>query len=123
MKKIILPILLFISSISISLAENSMPEKIIEAQVGQEFTITLDSNATTGFQWQFKEPLDEAMFQLISLDYVVDEKNLVGSGGRQIWVLKALKSGEANISFKYVRSWEKDIPPEKEASFLIISSK
>ena len=119
MKKFILSILIFICSVSMCLAENSKQAKTIKVQVGQEFTITLEANATTGYQWQFVKPLDESSFQLISSEYVADKTNRVGSGGEQVWVLKALKAGEQTISFKYVRPWEKDIPPVKEEAFLI----
>lgn len=119
MKNFTLSVLIFICSFSLSFAEDSTPEKIIEAQVGQEFRIALESNATTGYQWQFKEPLNETMFKLVNSDYLVDEKNLIGSGGKQIWVFKALKDGETKIFFQYLRSWEKDQPPAKEETFLI----
>lgn len=119
MKKIIFSILIFICSFSLCLAENPKQDKTINAQVGQEFTITLEANATTGYEWQLAKPLDESTFKLISSDYVTDKTNLIGAGGSQIWVFKALKAGEATISFKYVRPWEKDNPPAKEETFPI----
>ncbi|MCK9614430.1 MAG: serine hydrolase [Candidatus Omnitrophica bacterium] len=119
MKKIIFFALIFICSIPLCLAENLTQDKTIKVEVGQNFTITLEANATTGYEWQFAKPLDENSFKLISSEYVADETNRIGAGGRQIWILKALKAGETVISFKYVRPWEKDTPPAKEESFLI----
>ncbi len=119
MRRIILPTLIFICSVSMCFAESSRQVKIIKVQVEQEFTITLEANATTGYQWQLAKPLDEAMFQLVSSEYIADKTNRVGSGGKQVWIFKALKPGEAGIYFKYVRPWEKDVPPVKKESFLI----
>jgi len=44
---------------------------------------------------------------------------LVGQGGRERWVFKAVAPGETEIKLKYVRPWEKDAAPEKEAGFRI----
>ncbi|MFA6281637.1 MAG: protease inhibitor I42 family protein [Candidatus Omnitrophota bacterium] len=119
MKLLILSILIFISSISLCLAEDLKPAGAIKVQVGQEFTLALGANATTGYEWQLAKPLDESSFKLISSEYLPDKTELVGAGGKQVWLLKALKSGEVTISFKYVRPWEKDAPPVEEKSFLI----
>ena len=120
MKKIILSILVFTCSLSMCVAENSKPDKTIKVQVGHDFTLTLEANATTGYEWQFAKPLDKSSFKLISSNYLADKTNRVGSGGRQIWILKALKAGKKIISFKYVRPWEKRTPPVREESFIII---
>ena len=108
--------------IAISKCVASEESKIIETQAGKSFTILLEANATTGYQWQFTKPLDESMLQLLSSDYLTDRTGLVGAGGKQVWVLKALKAGKTSVYFKYMRSWEKNNPPEKEESFVIIIS-
>jgi inhibitor of cysteine peptidase len=121
MKKIIIIIILiFISLVSICFAEETKQPKVIEAQAGQNFTIILKANATTGYQWQFAKLLDESIVHLISSEYLADKTKLVGAGGKQVWIFKALKAGQTNISFKYVRSWEKNTPPQNEESFVIV---
>ena len=119
MKKIIFFALIFICSISLCLAENLTQDKTIKVEAGQDFTITLEANVTTGYEWQLAKPLDESMLQLVSSQYVAEKTNRVGSGGRQVWVFKALKAGKTAISFEYERPWEKNTPPAKEESFLI----
>jgi Predicted secreted protein len=120
MKKIVLFVLVFVSVASFSFAGKLNQAKVIEAQAGQNFTIILKGNATTGYQWQFAKPLDENIVQLISSKYLADKTKLVGAGGKQVWIFKALKAGQTNISFKYVRSWEKNTPPQNEESFVIV---
>jgi predicted secreted protein len=120
MKKIILFTLVIVFLASFCFAEKSKQAKVIEVQAGQNFTIILKANATTGYQWQFAKPLDENLVQLISSKYLADKINLVGAGGKQIWLFKALKVGQTNISFKYVRSWEKNTLPQNEEFYLVI---
>ena len=115
-------ILVFVCLVSFCFAAQSKGPKVIETKAGQNFTITLKSNATTGYQWQFAKPLDESKLQLLSSDYLMDKTGLVGAGGKQVWVLKALKAGKTSVHFKYVRSWEKNNPPETEESFVVIIS-
>ena len=95
----------------------------MEVQAGQSFTITLEANKTTGYEWQLAKPLDKRMVKLIGSEYLVDKTGLIGAGGKQVWVFKALKKGKTNIYMRYVRPWEKDIPPVKEEHFLIIIKK
>jgi len=119
MKKFGLFIFIFAGVVSFCFAEPKQV-KTIETQVGQNFTITLEANVTTGYQWQLAKPLDENMLQLISADYLADKTGLVGAGGKQVWIFKVLKTGKTMVSFKYVRPWEKNNLPEEEESFVII---
>ena len=120
MKKLTHFILVFVCLVSFCFAAGPTGSKMIETRAGKKFTITLEANATTGYQWQFAKPLDESILQLISSDYLTDKTELVGAPGRQVWVFKALKTGKATIFFKYVRPWEKNNPPQEEESFVII---
>ena len=94
--------------------------KVIEVQLGHNFTIALEANKTTGYEWQFAKPLDQSMVELMSLEYLINKTKLIGVGGKQVWILKALKIGKVNIHFKYVRPWEKNNPPVNETSFVIV---
>ena len=93
---------------------------LVEVEVGQEFTITLESNPTTGYQWQLAKPLDEGILKFIGSEYKAPETELLGAGGKEVWTFKAVNRGIAEISLKYVRLWEKDVPPAKEQTFAII---
>ncbi len=101
-------------------AQEPQQAKTIEVQAGHNFTITLEANATTGYQWQFAGPLDESAIQLISSEYLADKTGLAGSGGKQVWVFKAIKTGSSSIPFQYIRTWEENMPPERKELFIII---
>jgi len=81
-------------------------EKTITTRVGQEFTIALDSNPTTGYDWQ--ETHDVIMLSLEEDRYEPDEKaeGLVGAGGTQYYRFEALKKGDTEVILIYMRPWE-----------------
>lgn len=98
---------------------------IIQAAAGEEFTISLDANRSTGFGWQLAKPLDETIVKSVVNDYQNAPKNpdkepLVGAPGKEVWTFKALKSGKTTIEFKYVRPWEKDKAPAETKSVPVV---
>ncbi|HUN54978.1 MAG TPA: protease inhibitor I42 family protein [Smithella sp.] len=123
MKKftIIIFILVLALSASQSLAEGSKNAKVIKTRVGHEFTITQEANGTTGYQWLLARPLDRSALKLINSEYISgkNKPNRVGAPGKQVWHFKALKAGQTNIYFKYVREWEKNKPLQNEESYLV----
>ena len=92
----------------------------VETQVGQEFTITLDSNRTTGFQWQLAEPLDGSVLELVGSEYEAPDGGGMGAGGRELWTFRAVGEGGTDIDLKYVRPWEEDATPAKEETFAVV---
>lgn len=86
---------------------------------GQNVVIKLKSNKTTGYSWELAEPIDTNMLEFVSTEYMVPETPLVGAGGEEVWTFTALKPGQAKISFKYTRPWEKGIPPSGKATFVV----
>jgi inhibitor of cysteine peptidase len=91
-------------------------ENKIKVNVGDNFKIELKSNPTTGYQWQLAEPLNN--IELVSSRYIPPNTNLVGAGGKEIWIFKAIKVGKTHISFKYLRPWESR-QPEIQKIYLI----
>jgi len=91
----------------------------IKVVVGQKFTITLKSNATTGYGWQLARPIDGKMLKFLGSKYYPERTGLVGSGGVERWVFRALKCGRTRVFFKYVRPWEKGVAPVDNRIYLI----
>jgi inhibitor of cysteine peptidase len=120
LKKTILILLILLFSASFCLAQESKPAEVIDAQVNRNFTITLPSNPTTGYQWQLARPLNNKMIKLIGSEYIAEDTGLVGSGGKQVWKFRALKAGSAAIALKYVRPSEKNVPAASEKIFIIV---
>lgn len=87
--------------------------KTITASVDEEFTIALDSNPTTGYNWE--ETHDTSMLSLVEDKYAPDEKakGLVGAGGTQYYRFKALKKGDTEVTLVYKRTWEEESIEQK----------
>jgi len=91
----------------------------IEAEVGQEFAITLQANPTTGYRWQLAEPLDDVL-ELVNSEYKGPETELVGAGGEEVWTFRGVCQGEAIVTLHYVRPWEHGIAPTETRTFTVI---
>lgn len=101
-KKIVLgALLILISLIFVYFKSNG----IIKVNLGEEFVIDLKSNPTTGYRWE--PDFDDKYIRLVKRDYQSDsEENVIGGGGKEIFVFSALESGETEIRFYYFRPWE-----------------
>lgn len=91
----------------------------IKVKLGRQFQLKLESNATTGFEWQLASPLASSKIKLVDHEYVTPKRGRIGTGGTEIWTFKAVGTGLTGIELKYVRPWEKDRPPDELRKFLI----
>ena len=94
-------------------------ESVVEAKVGEAFAITLESNGTTGYNWQFAKPLATKLVKLVHSHYIAPTTRLYGAGGRETWTFRALQAGETHIFLQYVRPWEKNVPPAKTEIIIV----
>ena len=91
--------------------DESKDGQTIEVVAGCLVTITLESNATTGFRWELAEPIDEGMLALIDSKYTTAEEEdgdepVTGAGGTEEWTFETLQPGDSTISMAYSRPWE-----------------
>ena len=91
----------------------------IKVSVNHEFTLTLKSNATTAYGWQLAKPINGKLLKFLGSKYYPERTGLVGSGGVERWIFKALKCGKTKLYFKYVRPWEKGGAPVDMRTYLI----
>ena len=82
--------------------------KQMTVAAGNTFTVTLCSNATTGFQWSESAQIsDQTVVQQTGHEFVSPENTgLVGAPGNEVWTFKALKKGTSTITMEYSRPWE-----------------
>lgn len=71
------------------------PSQPITVKAGETFFIVVESNPSTGYHWEMIGPLDDAHLELLSHEYTASEPVMPGSGGVEVWTLKAVASGEA----------------------------
>ncbi len=92
--------------------------QVVNTGVGQEFTIALESNISTGYSWQAK--FDPSILNLVNNEYKAGDTtgmNVVGSSGTQYFYFKPVKSGQAVITFTYYRPWETPTAQDQVQNF------
>ena len=79
-------------------AKPTDPLVTIETGVGKEFKLVIESNPSTGYHWEVTGEPDPNVIQFVSRDYKADTPQLAGSGGVDIWVFKAVGTGETTVT-------------------------
>ncbi|HWP98779.1 MAG TPA: protease inhibitor I42 family protein [Syntrophomonadaceae bacterium] len=82
---------------------------------GQTFTLALPSNPTTGSQWTLSDNYDHGVISLSNSYYKSPPQSdppIVGQGGTEYWVFKALQAGTIELKLTYGQPWA-PTPPFK----------
>ncbi|PIU55633.1 MAG: hypothetical protein COS88_04045 [Chloroflexi bacterium CG07_land_8_20_14_0_80_51_10] len=88
----------------------TVSDQTFSVSIGQLITISLEANATTGFEWQAE--FDDSFLKLIKDEYeppLAAEENgkpIAGAGGRQTFEFEALKKGTTGVTLVYKQPWE-----------------
>lgn len=94
--------------------------EVLDATVGQPFTISLASNPTTGYRWGLAQPLDETVLHLVHSAYQRGQSGLMGAGGVETWTFLPVCAGVTVLDFAYWRPWEQPAPGDRQARYLIV---
>jgi inhibitor of cysteine peptidase len=94
-------------------------ESTIQVQAGKPFAIRFTSIPGTGYSWEFASPPDKELLEFIGEKVEEPERGRLGGQVAVTWTFKALAAGDAEISMKYVRPWEKDVPPVRKHIFSV----
>ena len=85
----------------------------IETKMGEEFSIVLWRNPSTGYDWKFDFNPNYIVSTGESLEGEVGEEDMVGAPSQGTYTFKALLTGETDMTALYLRSFEKRVPPEE----------
>ncbi len=97
------------------------PQVKIETSTGKQVTLVIESNPTTGYHWEIVGELDKNVVDLVGKDYKsTSAPNLVGGGGVDIWVFKAIGAGETQITLGYYPPSNTATEPSKTETFTVI---
>ncbi len=80
--------------------------------VGEEFSIRLPGNPTTGYLWGVAANDSAVLKQKGEIVFVADN-DLMGAGGQSIFRFVPSEVGSVRLKLVYRRPWEKGIPPTK----------
>lgn len=90
-----------------------------ETTVGKTFTIALDANATTGYNWS-QTIKDTNVVAYVDNAYVAAATGpqVVGGSGIDTFTFKAVGKGTTTITLNYARPWE-SVPPAQTRTITI----
>lgn len=83
--------------------------RTIEVKTGDEISIRLEENPTTGYRWAV-EQMDESILELQNSDYEKRQDSAIGGGGERRLTFRARQAGTTRLLLKNQREWEKDNP-------------
>lgn len=124
-KKMMIVLTIFVLTLGLTACGSNKVEinadangQTIELAAGQKLVLSLETNPTTGFDWEVSE-IDEAVIKQSGDSEYKSESDLIGAGGVRTFTFEAVTAGTSTLKLIYHRSWEKDIPPEQEFTVTI----
>jgi inhibitor of cysteine peptidase len=90
-----------------------------ETTIGKTFTIALDANATTGYNWS-QTTKNTNVVAYVDNAYVAEARDpqVVGGGGTDTFTFKAVGKGTTTITLAYARPWE-SVPPAQTRTITV----
>ncbi|MBU0573603.1 MAG: protease inhibitor I42 family protein [Candidatus Margulisbacteria bacterium] len=90
--------------------------------VGEELTIKLDSNPTTGYSWHIDGDFNKRVVSYEGSEYLEPDTSRLGAGGQEAFKFRAAGKGKTNIKMKYFRTWDpKSGPVERKVYTVIVT--
>jgi len=83
---------------------------------GAIIIIELESNPTTGYEWNFVQNAEQNLILSISDSFIQkdEDKELSGAGGVQKFIIQtSAETGENDLVFEYKREWENEQEPDQ----------
>ena len=96
--------------------------RFLNIETDDTLEIVLDSNPTTGYQWEVL-PWDTEIIEETDKPAYESKSDVIGSGGRITFYFKAFSPGRTSLRFIYYRSFEKNMPPAKTFEVNIVVSR
>lgn len=103
-------------------AEPAVP---VEVKTGQQTSVVLASNPSTGYSWQLAEPLSAHAPVAVDFAYLPRPSAvaLCGAPVSTKVTFTGKTPGTATVRLIYARPWEKDTPPAQETTFQVTVSR
>lgn len=85
-------------------------------RTGENFSVTLQENASTGYQWTYTAA---AGLEKVGESVVPPKAGLVGAPSKKTWTFRAANAGNYTLQFAYARSWETGVAPAQTVTLRI----
>jgi predicted secreted protein len=76
----------------------------VTVAVGEQFTVALASNPSTGYSWSLAGSLPNWL-QQVDKTYIADNPGVIGGGGTEYWTFRATGPGSTTLTFQYMQPW------------------
>ncbi len=89
---------------------------------GEVVSISLESNASTGYAWTAKISDTSVIMQMGEPEYIQPTQSgtpLVGAPGTQTFFFQAVEQGTATITLDYARSFEANVAPAQTVTIIV----
>lgn len=94
-------------------------KKTVDAETGEYFDISLESNPTTGYSWQVTQYPSKKVVKLLNSRYVEPSSDAMGAPGTEVWQFQAVGKGSTRMVMKYSQPWDKKAPPAKRYTLTV----
>ncbi|MBP7053334.1 MAG: protease inhibitor I42 family protein [Phycisphaerae bacterium] len=94
----------------------------VTVALGQVFTVTLESNPSTGYRWEWVDHQDSIVEQMGEARFkprATGDPPLGGAGGWESFDFKAVHPGQMTLKLVYRRPWEEGVEPLKTLSLQV----
>jgi predicted secreted protein len=95
------------------------PGKTIRLQTGDEFSIELESDPSTGFNWVLTEQLKSSVVRMVRVSYRPPDPPVPGTPGTDVWAFRATGPGTAEITLGYVKQSVTPSETAEERTFTV----
>jgi predicted secreted protein len=99
--------------VALAAADSGQP---LQLAVGQQLTLTLVSNHTTGYRWVWMNPVNPVLRQVGDAVYQPSQsalEGMTGGGGTERWTFEATAPGKTTLQVEYRRPWSMQTPALK----------
>lgn len=87
--------------------------EVIEANVGERFTVAIPENPGTGYSWSLEASPPGETIELVKDEYG-ESDGMDGGMQKHFFIFESKKSGTGALVFHYMRPFEKgQVPPDK----------
>lgn len=84
----------------------------LQLKTGQNLTLTLPSNPTTGYRWAIQDSAGGVLRSLSPEVYSnPEDSGLVGAGGQSTWRFKAFAPGTGRLRLTSQQPWAPEVNP------------
>ena len=104
---LVLTVTLFsIVSASASICDNAPCEPMINASVGENFTITLEAIGSTGYNWWAQFDPQYLILRGSATESPSKSPGMVGVPEMQVFTFEPIKAGNTDLIMLYLQPWE-----------------